>query len=321
MESRIVFNLFPPKRVREHKGASLLEFPSDFTVVDIETTGLSPVYDSIIEIAAIKYTNGSVSDTFSSLLKPKNFCPNFIDSFIEELTGISNDMIGNAPDCEKVLKDFSSFVGNSIIVAHNAHFDINFLYDDLDNYCNFIFSNNFIDTMRISKLLHKEMEHHRLSDLAAHYGVSYDGAHRALTDCYITLDIFLKMREEFYTTHESGAKLTSLYKHRVAKSSDIVSETDSFDDTHPLYGKVCVFTGSLEKMTRKEAMQCVANVGGINGDSVNKNTNYLILGNNAYHSNIKDGKSNKQKKAEQLLLAGYDISIIDENVFYDMFSE
>ena len=71
-------------------------------------------------------------------------------------------------------------------------------------------------------------------------------------------------------------------------------------------------------MKRKDAMQLIADVGGINGDSVTKQTNYMILGNNDYCAMIKNGKSNKQKKAEKLKSEGYDIEIIPENVFYDI---
>lgn len=316
-------DLLPPRNIRSQKGTSLLEIPSDFTVVDIETTGLSPAYDSIIEIAAIRYINGSVSDTFNSLLKPDEYRPCFIDSFIEELTGITDDMICQAPPSRLVLQDFSSFIGKSTIIAHNAHFDINFLYDNLEHYCDYTLSNNFVDTMRISKLLHRELAHHRLKDLAEYYNIPYDGAHRALSDCDITLSIYLKMLEEFYSTHGENITLSALkhHHHVSTKSKDITTSNVDFDESHPLFGKVCVFTGTLEQMLRKDAMQIVADLGGINGDSVTKKTNYLILGNNDYCSTIKDGKSAKQKKAEQLQLAGFDISIISENVFYDMIFE
>ena len=102
---------------------------------------------------------------------------------------------------------------------------------------------------------------------------------------------------------------------------DIVTSNAEFDETHPLFDKLCVFTGTLEKMARKDAMQAVVDLGGKVANSVTKKTNYLILGNNDYCSTIKDGKSSKQKKAESLKLAGNDIEIISENVFYDMISE
>ena len=101
----------------------------------------------------------------------------------------------------------------------------------------------------------------------------------------------------------------------------MTTENTVFDETHPLYGKVCVFTGTLEKMIRKEAVQLVLDLGGICDNSVTKKTNYLILGNNDYCSSIKGGKSNKQKKAEELRLKGNDIEIIPEDVFYDMVAQ
>ena len=107
------------------------------------------------------------------------------------------------------------------------------------------------------------------------------------------------------------------------RSKDISTENTEFDETHPLYGKLCVFTGTLEQMKRKEAMQRVGDLSGSVADSVSKKTNYLILGNNDYCPLIKDPdkKSSKQKKAEKLKLAGNDIEIISENVFYDMLVE
>ena len=122
----------------------------------------------------------------------------------------------------------------------------------------------------------------------------------------------------------STDKFCSYIHKRLSKSNynvrakDIEAETTDFDISNPIYGSVCVFTGTLEKMTRKEAMQIVKNLGGENGDSVTKKTNFLILGNNDFCKSIKDGKSSKQKKAEKLKSSGVDIEIISESVFYDM---
>ena len=102
---------------------------------------------------------------------------------------------------------------------------------------------------------------------------------------------------------------------------DILGSFRTINIVSPIDGKVCVFTGALEKMLRKDAMQLIANLGGINGDSVTSKTNFLILGNNDYCASIKDGKSSKHKKAEQLILKGQDIQIIPETVFYDMVNE
>ncbi len=117
---------------------------------------------------------------------------------------------------------------------------------------------------------------------------------------------------------EHEISLDSLQPYKNYTYKDISATTDIFDNGHLAYGKTFVFTGTLEKMPRREAMQLVVNLGGICGDGVNKNTNYLVLGNNDYCTTIKDGKSSKHKKAEQLLLAGNNIEIISENVFYEM---
>ncbi|PTJ09351.1 BRCT domain-containing protein, partial [Staphylococcus simulans] len=87
-----------------------------------------------------------------------------------------------------------------------------------------------------------------------------------------------------------------------------------------LYDKVCVLTGKLEYMTRKEAMQTIADIGGINANGVTKKTNYLILGNFDYSTNVKGNKSAKLRKAEKYILEGQDLQILSENVFYDLIS-
>ena len=99
-------------------------------------------------------------------------------------------------------------------------------------------------------------------------------------------------------------------------AKDISSSKTDFDENHPLFDKICVFTGTLDKLLRKDAMQIVVDLGGKCADNVTKKTNYLILGATDYRK--RDDKSNKQKKAEQFQLSGLDIETISENVFYDM---
>lgn len=301
------------KNTRNNKGTNLLLFPTDYTVVDIETTGLSPQYDEIIEICAVRYRNKEFTEKYTTLVKPKYK----IDGFIENLTGITNDMLSTAPSIKKVLPKFLDFLGNDIIVGHNIHFDINFIYDNCIEYLSKPLSNDFVDTMRIARLLHKENKHNRLSDIAERYNLSYEGAHRADFDCLLTNKILQIFEKEFKENYGADQKLSSLLFH-AAKAADITTTVTDFDIDNPIYDKTVVFTGILEKMSRKEAMQIVADLGGANGDNITKKTNYLILGNNDYCKTIKDGKSRKQKKAEKYKLDGCDIEVIPENVFYDM---
>lgn len=303
--------------MRENKGKSLLIFPTDYTVVDIETTGLSPEYDDIIEICALRYRNKELVDKFSTLINPNYE----IDNFIVELTGITNKMLSTAPLIADVLPTLYSFLGSDILVGHNINFDINFLYDYCNYYLSKPLSNNYVDTMRIARLLHKENRHNRLSDLSKQYNLSYDGAHRAEYDCMLTGNLLNIFKKEFNEQY-GGADLKVLGQHaKGVKAADITANVSDIPLDSPLYDKVVVFTGALEKMQRKEAMQVVADLGGVNGDNITKKTNYLVLGNNDYCTSIKDGKSSKQKKAELYKLKGYDIEIITENVFYDMIHE
>lgn len=307
------------KSIRKYKGDSLLSFPSSFTVIDLETTGLSPEYDAIIEVAALKVNSGKIVDTFSSVTGVIGYV--YIDDFITELTGITQDMVDQAPKINDVLPEFFNFIGNDIVLGHNVNFDINFLYDNSLKILKIPFTNNFIDTMRISRRLHPEKSHHRLVDLCNQYSIDYSNAHRALDDCKITLSCFNALHSDVLSVYGNEETFLNLQRKKSSynvRSSDIVALADNFDESHILYQKTCVFTGKLERMTRKEAMQIVANLGGINSDTVTKKTNYLILGNNDYCSSLKGGKSSKHKKAEKLKLAGEDIEIIPENVFYDM---
>ena len=307
--------------MREEKGKSLIASPDSFIVLDIETTGYLPEWDHIIEVGAIKYDHGVEIARFSSLIQPPFVDEGYIDPYITELTGITNEMLASAPAIENILPKLYDFLGNSIIIGHNVNFDINFLYDNFEEILEKPLSNDFIDTMRLSRNLHPEEKHHRLSDLCERYALDYSSAHRSIKDCELTFSCYNKLLSEINDTFDNfDSFLQSRIKHssQGVKAKDIHSEKTEFDITHPLYGKVCVFTGTLEKMLRKEAMQLVANLGGINGDSVTKKTNYLILGNNDYCKTLKDGKSSKQKKAEKLKLEGNDIEILPETVFYEL---
>lgn len=303
---------------RPGKGHYLPLFPNDYVVIDLETTGLSPQFDEIIEVAALRVSNGKIVDSYSELVRPVN--P--IDDFIVELTGISNEMVADARPVEMVLPDFCGFVSDSILVGHNVSFDINFIYDSLDCFSK-EFSNDYVDTMHLSRRILPDLKHHRLSDLSKLYiDEDYSAAHRALEDCYATYSVFNGLRSDAITKFGSLEDFYNSCKrkssHAGFKAAEISPDNVNFDESHPLFGRLCVFTGKLEKMSRREAMQLVVNLGGFVGDSVTKKTNYLILGNNDYCATIKDGKSSKQKKAEKLISDGCDLSIMPESVFYDL---
>jgi len=303
------------KPKRANKGASILTASTDFVVIDIETTGFSPLFDEIIELSAIKYRSGEMIEQFSSLVKPDS--P--IDDFITQLTGITNEMLEAAPLLEDILPQFVDFVGDDTILGHNVSFDVNFIYDSCERFGLPDFSNDFIDTLRISRRMYKELERHRLDDLVKHLGLEARTLHRGLTDCELTAKCYFAMMGDAERFEEAIKAINKSRSGRYHFSSkEIVAEEGLENPDSPFWKKVCVFTGALEAFTRREASQLVVNIGGLCEDNVTKRTNFLILGNNDYCQSIKDGKSSKHKKAEKLIANGADLTIIPESVFLEM---
>lgn len=309
--TKITIGAAPEPSYRPEKGESLLELPNSYTVIDIETTGFEISFDEIIEVAAIRVVDGKEVAHFQSLVKPQED----VSEFIEELTGITNEMLADAPDLNSILPQYRAFLGQDTLLGHNIHFDINFIYDETYNLDLPALSNNFVDTLRLSRRAFPELPNHKLETLCNRCDVSNESSHRAMSDCERTHRCYTYIAEY---VKKKGIDLCPSYNVR---SKTLHAETDHFNPDSPLYGKTFVFTGKLEFYTRKEAMQQVLNAGGFCGDSVTMGTNYLVLGNNDYCRAIKDGKSSKQKKAEKLQLQGYDIVTISESVFCDMLLE
>lgn len=305
---------------RTLKGKSTIDLLSDYIIFDIETTGLDSSYDEVIEIGAIKVKNNKIVSKFNSLVKPKNE----IDEYITELTGITNEMVKDAPTIEEILPDFMNYIGNDILIGHNVNFDINFIYDNLYRNKFDVLTNDFIDTMRISRKLLPELPHHRLIDLAKYFKIDSTNNHRSLKDCEITMNVYENLKEialQKYDNVDEFKNAFKKHKKEGLRAKDIVSTNTEFDADNLFYDKYVAITGTLEKMQRKEAMQIIVDLGGHCEDNVTKKTNYLILGNNDYNPILRGKKSSKLIKAETLKLEGKDIEIISENVFYDIIDD
>lgn len=171
-------------------------FENSFVIVDLETTGLSPIKNEIIEIGAIKVENGVVVDTMDIFVKPKT--P--VSYFITNLTGITNDMLKDGYDIEEGMKKFIEFSGDYTLIAHNARFDIGFLNSNMNSCFNKDLENKYLDTVKISKEIVKGLPNYKLGTLAEYFNVDYKGAHRALKDCEITLDIYNSLSKIYSKT-------------------------------------------------------------------------------------------------------------------------
>ncbi|EHI73886.1 DNA polymerase III, alpha subunit [Streptococcus criceti] len=170
---------------RPHKGQSLLLGLADYTVVDIETTGMSGAAAKIIEISAIQVRQHQPVAEFSMLINPHQK----LTYFIKQLTGITDAMLDRAPEIEEVLAQFKDFLGQDVIVGHNVHFDVNFLYDNFLHYRKEYLTNDFVDTLRLSRK-YLDLSRNRLDDLIDYYGFAKRDKHRALNDCLLTQQVY-----------------------------------------------------------------------------------------------------------------------------------
>lgn len=171
-------------------GDDTYSFNDEYVVVDIETTGLSNLYDRITEIGAVRVKNQQIVDSFSTLVNPGIDIP----TKITELTGISNNMVRNAPRIEEVLPKFFEFVANACLVAHNADFDLGFLRENAKK-INYKITNRVVDTLKLSRILLKKLRRHRLNVIARELNISLENHHRAMDDARATAKIFLKFIE------------------------------------------------------------------------------------------------------------------------------
>lgn len=156
---------------------------ADYVVLDFETTGLRPGADQIIQVGAVKYKNHEQMDIMNQLVNPLRS----ISTRITSLTGITNDMVRNEPKIEFVINQLIKFIGDLPIVAHNASFDMGFLYALEDKVE--VPTYTVIDTLKLSRKIINQTPNHKLTTLTQYLQIEHD-AHNALGDCLATAKIY-----------------------------------------------------------------------------------------------------------------------------------
>ncbi|WP_068545391.1 PolC-type DNA polymerase III [Thalassotalea crassostreae] len=188
-------------------------------VLDFETTGLSPATgDRAIEIGAVRLQNGVVVDSFQQLMNPGQR----VNSFIEQYTGISNEMLADAPSCEQVMNDFADYIGDDNLLAHNASFDKKFLDAELQRVGR-SYSGQFACSLLVSRRVYQDAPNHRLGTLVKYKDIASDGDfHRALFDSQMTAKLWLEILSDIETKYQIEQvdfnlikKLSSLSKAKV----------------------------------------------------------------------------------------------------------
>ncbi len=162
-------------------------------VLDFETSGISPDYgDRAIEIGAVKLKEGQIIDRFQSLMNPGLR----ISSFIENYTGITNQMVQDAPAAAEVMHELARFIGNTPLVAHNASFDRRFLNAEFDRIGQ-EHKQNFGCSMLIARRIYPDAPNHKLETLVRYKNLCTDGTfHRALADAEMTAHLWVTMTDD-----------------------------------------------------------------------------------------------------------------------------
>ena len=186
----------PNKILRDFK--RLHRFYEDgevFTAFDTETTDISPSTGRIMEIGAIKFNKNGVIGEFSKLINPERLIPPFITS----LTHITQDMVKDCPVMKDVLPAFLDFISDSILIAHNAQFDLNFLNAECE-WANLpLTKNRCIDTLQYSRWTVPNVEKHKLDFLADTFKINKGSSHRAFDDARVCMELyklFCKMNQD-----------------------------------------------------------------------------------------------------------------------------
>lgn len=169
-----------------YKNPAQIDHGEGYVVFDLETTGFSPRYDEVTEIGAVKIKDGRIADRFSTFVNPMRPIP----ERVVELTNITDEMVADADPIDVVLPKFEAFIGDCILVAHNASFDSRFIEYRRKGKAPY----PTIDTLLLARSLDIQVKNFRLGTLAKRFGINLQGAHRAVNDAEATAELFLHLQ-------------------------------------------------------------------------------------------------------------------------------
>ncbi len=164
------------------------DIDTTYCVLDLETTGFSAVTEKITEVGIMKYKDGEVIDEFSTFVNPEKHIPERVSN----VTNITDDMVIDAPKIEEVFPKILEFLGDSVIVAHNANFDVGFLKQNA-KVLGYKFDYTYLDTLSLAQDLFPDYKKYKLGKIAENLGIKVEVAHRALDDVDTTVKVFRVM--------------------------------------------------------------------------------------------------------------------------------
>lgn len=300
----------------------------DFVAIDFETANGDRSSACALGVVVVK--NLEIVEKKSWLIRPKEL---YFDPWNIAIHGIDEEDIINEPEFNELWDTFRNYLEGNIIVAHNASFDISVLRHVLDKYDIPYPSFSYLCTMNIARKTWPGLINYRLDTVAEYLDIKFNH-HNPREDAVACAKIIqnsvycfnAKSLDELIANLEvkpgklfcRGYKPCSIAKPSTSntyKLKSISSTTNNFDPNHSFYGKKVIFTGTLHTMVRKDAMQKVVNVGGLIGNTVATDTNYLVVGEQDYRRLRGKNMSNKMKQAIKLIKEGQEIEIITEDDF------
>ncbi|UOQ44012.1 3'-5' exoribonuclease [Halobacillus salinarum] len=303
----------------------------NFVAIDFETANSSR--SSVCSIGLIEYEHGRLADEYYRLVKPKR---NYFHSINTSIHGITKEDVRDEKEFNELWgEEIKEKLEGKFVVAHNASFDMSVLRKVLDDYQISYPELTYNCTVNLAKKTWPHLKSYNLKSLAKMLGIHFEH-HHALEDAQAAAIILMKACEHhkvdnvqelqvatntingrIYPSGYEPARLTR--KKSSPSAKDFVAATSEFDVDHPMYQATFAFTGTLQSLKRREAMQKVVSFGGLCTDSVQANIDYLVVGNRDYLKYKQEGqKTSKLKKAEALREEGLNIEIITEEKFLQL---
>jgi DNA polymerase-3 subunit epsilon len=298
----------------------------EFVTIDFETA--TAQRDSPCEIGLTFVQDGQIIETKSWLIKPKY---NKFDYFNMLIHGIRPEHVADKPEFNELWTEIKPLIENKFLIAHNAGFDISVLRRTLEAYhlpfptinysCSYIFSKKVwqglpaYDLKTLCKVNNIEFNHHRAGeDSKATAELSLKAFE--LAGVSSPDDFSDKLKTTIGQLFQGGYRPSETKRlHKARDLTKIVGDPIKHNPDSIFYGRTVTFTGTLSSMVRFEAQQTIADIGGVIGNSVTKDTDFLVVGQQDYRVVGDDGMSNKQEKAVKLIEKGSSLEILSEADF------
>jgi DNA polymerase III subunit epsilon len=229
-----------------------------YTAFDLETTGLSPEDNEIIEIGALKVRDGKVAGRFIEFLKPKDS----ISSQIQQITGITDAMVADARPTKAVINEFVEFCEDDVLIGHNILFDFKFMKISAGLF-GLKFEKQGIDTLNIAKAVHQDFPSRSLGFLCEQYGIVNDRAHRAYHDALATAKIYQTMGHYYEQDNPDLFKPKPL-SYKVKKAQSITGRQKTYLNQLLKYYKI-EYNNHIGELTRSEASRLIDSIISTNG--------------------------------------------------------